>query len=114
MIELNHGYDWEEAARLAKFENNFTLFDELLEELETMGYNATLDYPMNLLAPLLAARRPNAKVLMTVRTSTRVWVESWCDINDILSIFVARPWSWLVISTSYLPRVFHPYLSPPF
>ena len=96
MIELNRGWEWEEAGRLAKHEQNYTLLEGLLEELEHLGYNATLDYPMNLLAPLLAARRPRAQVLMTVRPDNSAWVESWCAVNDILSIFVARPWKWLV------------------
>ena len=35
---------------------------------------------------------------MTVRPEEE-WLSSWANINDIMSLLVARPWAWLVDMT---------------
>ena len=62
------------------------------------GYTATMDFPMNLFASSMAQRRPSSKVIMTVRPEEE-WLSSWANINDIMSLLVARPWTWLVDMT---------------
>eukprot|EP00928_Gymnodinium_smaydae_P066324 TRINITY_DN49356_c0_g1_i1.p1 TRINITY_DN49356_c0_g1~~TRINITY_DN49356_c0_g1_i1.p1 ORF type:complete len:346 (+),score=53.09 TRINITY_DN49356_c0_g1_i1:41-1039(+) len=96
MLELGHTARWEDAAKEYKAAGNVTLIEALLEEMERRGYTTTLDFPMNLFAPILARQRPAAKVLMSVRPSEDSWVEAWATVNQILSIFILRPWSWLI------------------
>jgi len=57
-----------------------------------------MDFPMNLFASSMAQRRPSSKVIMTVRPPEE-WLSSWANINDIMSLLVARPWAWLVDMT---------------
>jgi len=96
MMQLGHVAQWEEAAAEYKATGNLTMFDHLLAEMEAKGYTATLDFPMNLYAPLFAKRRPLAKVLMSVRASEESWVEAWATVNKILGHFIARPWKWII------------------
>jgi hypothetical protein len=58
---LGHGTKWIQATAAAQEDKNYTSIDALLAEVEGQGYNATLDFAV--LAPLLAVRRPRAKVL---------------------------------------------------
>jgi hypothetical protein len=96
MLELGHTSRWEEAAKELKAIGNTTLLGQLLAEIEAQGYTTTLDFPMNLFAPILARQRPSAKVLMSVRPSEESWVEAWATVNRILGIFILRPWKWLI------------------
>jgi hypothetical protein len=57
---LGHGAKWIQATAAAQEDANYTAIDALLAEVEDQGYNATLDFAV--LAPLLAVRRPRAKV----------------------------------------------------
>lgn len=96
MLELGHVPRWEEAAKEYKGSGNVTLIERLLSDIEGRGYTTTLDFPMNLFAPVFAECRPDAKVLMSIRPSLESWVEAWATVNEILSIFVLRPWTWLL------------------
>ena len=94
MLELKHAEQWIEAAHQIKG-GNVTLARELLEQIEAKGYTATLDCPMNLFAGTFAALRPEAKVLFTHRDLDK-WFDSWMTVNQIMSCFVQRPWTWVV------------------
>jgi len=96
MLESGHTSRWEDAAHEFRATGSTALLDQMLAEIEAQGYTATLDFPMNLFAPIFANRRPSAKVLMSVRPSEESWVEAWETINRILGIFVLRPWRWLI------------------
>mmetsp|Transcript_18188 Transcript_18188/g.47298 ORF Transcript_18188/g.47298 Transcript_18188/m.47298 type:complete len:349 (+) Transcript_18188:73-1119(+) len=96
MMELGHVTRWEMAAEQFKAAKNSTAVDQLLTEIEAQGYTATLDFPMNLFAPIFAELRPSAKVLMSARPSEESWVEAWGKVNEILGIFILRPWCWIL------------------
>eukprot|EP01083_Nonionella_stella_P088266 245868_1 len=70
--------------------------------MEALGYTATLDIPMNLLAPALIQVRPDAKVLWNYRASgVDEWYESLAFINEIAEpLFYARPWKWIMPNPS--------------
>eukprot|EP00438_Fugacium_kawagutii_P003609 Skav221986 [mRNA] locus=scaffold4787:2111:2941:- [translate_table: standard] len=97
MLQLGHTSDWVEAAKNLR-NGNQTLLEEMISTMEDLGYTATMDFPMNLFAAAMAERRPLSKVIMTVR-SEDVWLSSWANVNDIMSLLVARPWTWLVDMT---------------
>jgi len=97
MLELNHTKQWIEAAiQINKNGDNFSLAEELLRDIESCGYTATLDFPMNLFAKTFAELRPSAKVLFTMREDTDKWYDSWRNVNLLLSPFYLRPWNWIV------------------
>ncbi|CAJ1385149.1 unnamed protein product [Effrenium voratum] len=94
MLQLGHVEGWLEAAQTWR-RGNSTALEKMLQTVEELGYTATLDLPMNLLAPALAEIRPSAKVVMTVRPLEE-WLESWANVNEVMSCLVVRPWRWLV------------------
>jgi len=96
VIELGHAAGWEEAARQYRASGNVTLLEEMLGEMEAQGYTATLDFPMNLFAPVFADLRPSAKVLMSVRPSLDSWFDSMASTYRKLGFLFCRPWSWLI------------------
>lgn len=94
ILECQHADRWVKAAQELRAGRD----DEvrtLLSDMEARGYTATLDFPVNLFAKALADLRPQAKVLFTTRNLDN-WYRSWRDINEVLGVFVCRPWSWLV------------------
>ena len=94
ILECKHADRWVKAARELR-EGKDAELRALLEEVERRGYTATLDFPVNLFAKALADLRPEAKVLFTSRNLDN-WYRSWRDVNEVLGVFVLRPWSWLV------------------
>ena len=96
MLENNHVARWEHAATQWRQHQNLSGVQALVQEMEAAGYTTTLDFPMNLFARAIAQLRPTAKVVMSVRPSEESWLEAWAAVNHILSIFVCRPWSWLL------------------
>jgi len=94
ILENNHADRWVDAAERLKRGDDGAVA-ALLAEMEAAGYTATLDFPMNLFGHSLAALRPDAKILFTTR-NLDAWFASWYAVNDVLGIFVLRPWSWLV------------------
>jgi len=97
MIELKQADQWVEAAIRIKAGDTGPA-EDLLQDIESRGYTATLDLPMNLFSETFAELRPSAKVLFTMRDIDR-WFESWHNVNMILNSFIARPWSWIVDMT---------------
>lgn len=51
--------------------------DAVIDAMEAAGYNATVDLPACLLFERMLQRNPDARVLLTVRSSTEVWVRSF-------------------------------------
>jgi len=99
MLELNHTKQWIAAAiqiNKKDGEGNLSLAEDLLCDIESRGYTATLDFPMNLFAKTFAELRPSAKVLFTMREDTDKWYDSWRNVNLVLSPFYLRPWNWIV------------------
>ena len=92
ILENNHADRWVDAAERLKRGDDGAVA-ALLAEMEAAGYTATLDFPMNLFGHSLAALRPDAKILFTTR-NLDAWFASWYAVNDVLGIFVLRPWSW--------------------
>jgi len=70
--------------------------DALLQAILSLGYNATSDYALGLLAPRLAARYPNARYILTVRDSHSVWRKSFSNTLDALVNLNLFPWNRLV------------------
>ena len=94
ILECQHADRWVKAAQQLR-DGQYDELKLLLEEMERRGYTATLDFPVNLFAKALADLRPEAKVLFTSRNLDN-WYRSWRDVNEVLGVFVLRPWSWLV------------------
>lgn len=97
VLQWGHASAWIQAAEQLR-NGNHSLLEEMISTLEDLGYTATMDFPMNLFASSMAQRRPSSKVIMTVRPPEE-WLSSWANINDIMSLLVARPWAWLVDMT---------------
>ena len=74
---------WVEAAHRVKA-GDPSLVEQLLIEIESLGYTATLDFPMNLFAKNFAQMRPSAKVLFTHR-DLEAWYNSWRNVNRVLN-----------------------------
>lgn len=75
MLELKHVQRWIDAARTLDRRGDASLAEELLVEVEALGYTATLDFPINLFGKTFAQLRPEAKVLFTTRDAD-AWFES--------------------------------------
>jgi len=116
MLELKHADQWVEAAIHINEAGNSSLAEHLLNDIESQGYTATLDFPINLFAKTFADLRPDAKVIFTTR-DTDAWFQSWHNVNVVLSVFVLRPWTWLVDFTfaGQISQAFnHTYIYPSF
>lgn len=96
MLELNHTKQWIEAAIQINKNGDLRLAEDLLLDIESRGYTATLDFPMNLFSKTFAELRPSAKVLFTMREDTDKWYDSWRNVTLVLSPFYLRPWNWIV------------------
>ena len=94
ILECKHADRWVKAAQELR-DGKDDEVRALLAEMEERGYTATLDFPVNLFAKALADLRLEAKVLFTTRNLDN-WYRSWRDVNEVLGVFVLRPWSWLV------------------
>jgi hypothetical protein len=70
-------------------------FDAFVDKLLAMGFNATMDQPFALLAPKLAKRFPNAKVLLTVRDNPEAWANSARSMMTSLVPFHQFPWFYI-------------------
>lgn len=97
ILAHNHTYRWREAAKQWKYHQDTTLIQELVKEIEYLGYTVTLDTPMNLFAIPLAKIRPHAKVLYSIRDNEEKWLQSIKLItNKFIVKFTCRPWKWIV------------------
>ena len=74
----------------------------IVHNIESLGYTATMDIPMNLLAPALIQVRPDAKLLWNYRaTGVEDWFESLALINEVAEpLFYAHPWKWVMPNPS--------------
>lgn len=95
IMENQHGERWVQCAKDWKQGNPQTCAD-LVQELEAKGYTATMDYPINVFAPIFAELRPEAKVIYSVRDTEEKWINSWASIVKTLGCFVSRPWKWII------------------
>ena len=102
MIEHDHFDKWTRAAKVWKDDGNLDPMRRMVEEIEHLGYTATFDVPMNLLAPALIPVRPDAKVLWNYRAKgAEDWYESMSFINWFAApLFYARPWKWFLPNPS--------------
>jgi len=76
-----------------------------VDKILALGYNATLDVPMNGLVFKLAKMFPKAKILYNIRESPESWEESFTRLNSKFRMALARPakylanFDWLVSGT---------------
>lgn len=95
MTQYRHGPVIVQCAKEYKQGNTATCL-QWLEDIESKGYTATLDAPINLLAVILSELRPEAKVLFNVRDDEWKWVASLKGLLQSVSHLEVRPWSWIV------------------
>lgn len=102
MIAHDHFHKWYLATKEWKDDGKLDLMTSMVEEIERLDYSATLDIPMNLLAPELIRIRPNAKVLYNYRAKGSAnWYESMSFIKSFANgLFYARPWRWILPNPS--------------
>ena len=86
---LTHGHlgVWAEYARVAVGQPDtdpevMRAADRLLDHIEGQGYNATTDFPTCLLLPHLLRRYPEARVVLTLRSSPDKWAASFLNTID--------------------------------
>jgi hypothetical protein len=85
-----------EVTRAWKENDDLESMDMLLNEIEEMGYSATLDTPMHQLAPAMIQLRPNAKVLWSHRDTAEIWYSSFVFIVYFAEQWqFGRPWKWV-------------------
>ena len=70
--------------------------DAYLNKILALGFNATLDGPMNLLTIEIFRRYPNAKVLFNERDSPEVWAESVYYLYQTFYKAFGAPFKWLI------------------
>jgi hypothetical protein len=80
----------------ALMSNSDFYLDKFVHKVLALGYNATLDTPMQLLVFRLARKFPDAKVLLTVRDSPEQWTKSANLVYHLARHSVAFPWSHIV------------------
>lgn len=101
VMEHNHQERLYQATKLWCEQDDLSLLKELVQEIEALGYSATLDTPLNFLTPAIVALRPQAKVLWGFRNSPEEWVESFQFIIDLaVPLEYARPTKWVYPPTS--------------
>ena len=96
IFENGHVDQWVQAAIDWKEQDDLGRVKALLADMESKGYTATLDFPMNIFALAFAELRPDAKVLFSVRDTEEKWMESWAKTTHNFANFVCRPWSWII------------------
>ena len=101
MVKHGHFDKWIDAAAEWKERDNLVPIKRMVNEVESLGYSATLDQPMNLFAPALIHVRPDAKVLWNYRFKG---VEDWYRSIEFIAWFFeplcyARSWKWIIPNT---------------
>ena len=69
---------------------------KLVDKFLAMGYNASLDFPMDGLAFRLLKLFPNAKIIHGQRDSPEEWAESFGTLSHRMRFIQSRPLKWLV------------------
>ena len=109
VVRHDHGPSWVKAAIEYKKGNGTSStsgLENLVRDIESLGYTATLDVPAHYLAVPISQIRPEAKVLLTVRDTHQQWLESYHYIyRAILQIHACRPWKWIAPSLSFISEV---------
>jgi len=83
-------------AELGQVNNSLTKRKEVVQEVIDMGYNATTDFPICLLYRELMELVPDAKVILSVRTSGDVWSESILNtIGNAGTAFSRAPFQFI-------------------
>jgi hypothetical protein len=68
---------------------------QLVDKLLALGYNATIDFPMNGLVFRLSKMFPNAKVIYGHRHTPEEWAASFDNLNSKFRFVFSRPLKWL-------------------
>ena len=85
-MKLGHAELWIEALETGNI-------DHLVEEIvDRLGYNAFVDEPATAFVPQLAERFPQAKILLTSRTSPLKWAKSVQKLALIHEQLAKSPW----------------------
>lgn len=93
IMKHHHEERWLDVSKAWKLQGDLKPMKELVKEIEALGYSATLDTPMNLLAFGLMEIRPDAKVLWTHRDSAEQWYASFQFISEFAMQWqYGRPW----------------------
>jgi hypothetical protein len=69
---------------------------DFLDAIPRLGFDATMDAPMNALWKEQARHFPDAKILLSVRDNSSHWFESFDKANEAFAPLESVPWSWLV------------------
>jgi hypothetical protein len=102
VLQHRHAPRWKQAVEAWKYRNNTSVLDELVDDLEDLGYTATLDFPLFLFAVPISELRPQAKVLLSVRDSPDAWFKSFQYIYEkAATATFCRPWSWAVAGQAF-------------
>lgn len=103
IVENQHADRWVQAAKDWKTKDDLSGVENLLQEMEAMGYTATLDTPIFLFAEPLAQLRPQAKVLLSVRDTPEKWHTSVLYIAVFIStLMYCRPWVWFIPDFTFI------------
>lgn len=98
MMKHGHYEKWIYAAVQYTEDENLEPIRRMVDEIESLGYTATMDVPMNFFAPALIQVRPDAKLLWNYRAKgIQDWYRSLVFINWFIDpLFYARPWKWFI------------------
>lgn len=69
---------------------------EFLSAIPRLGFDATMDAPMNALWKEQARHFPEAQILLSVRDNSSQWFDSFDSANTAFAPMESVPWSWLV------------------
>lgn len=102
VLQHRHAQRWKQAVEAWKYGNSTDTLDDLVHDLEDLGYTATLDFPLFLFSVPISELRPQAKVLLSVRDSPDVWFKSFQNIYEkAATATFCRPWSWVVAGQAF-------------
>lgn len=97
ILQHHHATRWKDAVEEWKYQNRTKIMSSLVDDMEKLGYTATLDFPLFLFAVPIFELRPEAKVLLSVRDSPEAWFRSFQYIYEkAATVTFCRPWSWIV------------------
>ena len=96
IMELGHERRWLEVTKAWKEDANLQPMATLLDEIESLGYSATMDTPLNFMAPALMQLRPKAKVVYSRQDSAEKWYQSYVFIVEFIEGWeCGRPWKFI-------------------
>jgi Sulfotransferase domain len=102
VLQHRHAARWKQAAEEWKYRNRTGVLNDLVHDMEELGYTATLDFPLFLFAVPISELRPHGKVLLSVRDSPDAWFKSFQYIYEKAATGTfCRPWSWAVAGQAF-------------